>query len=48
MYHAKENGKNAFNFYHQELYERKAKKFILVNELKTALNNKELYLVYQP
>ena len=48
MYHAKENGKNSFNFYHQELYERKAKKFILVNELKTALNNKELYLVYQP
>ncbi len=48
MYQAKENGKNAFNFYHYELYEQKAKKFILVNELKTALKKNELYLVYQP
>ena len=48
MYHAKENGKNSFNFYHQELYERKARKFVLANELKSALTNQELYLVYQP
>lgn len=48
MYQAKENGKNAFNFYHQDLYKRKAKKFILVNELKNALQKNELYLVYQP
>jgi diguanylate cyclase (GGDEF)-like protein len=48
MYHAKENGKNAFHFYDNELYEQKAKKFILATALKTPINKNELYLVYQP
>ncbi|MCW8930075.1 MAG: EAL domain-containing protein [Gammaproteobacteria bacterium] len=48
MYHAKENGKNAFHFYNNGLYEKKAKKFILATALKTAIKNNELYLVYQP
>ena len=48
MYHAKENGKNSFMFYNQSLYEQKAKKFILANELKTAIDRNELHLVYQP
>lgn len=48
MYYAKENGKNAFRFYNNTLYEEKAKKFILATALKTAIKNDELYLVYQP
>jgi len=48
MYHAKENGKNSFQFYNQALYEVKAKKFILSTELKTAIDRNELHLVYQP
>lgn len=48
MYHAKENGKNSFQFYNQSLYEQKAKKFILATELKTAIEKNELHLVYQP
>ena len=48
MYHAKENGKNSFRFYNNELYENKAKKFLLATALQTAVANNELYLVYQP
>jgi len=48
MYNAKENGKNAFRFYNNALYEKKAKKFILATALKTAIAHDELYLVYQP
>jgi diguanylate cyclase (GGDEF)-like protein len=48
MYNAKENGKNSFKFYNQSLYEQKAKKFILATELKSAIERKELHLVYQP
>ncbi len=48
MYHAKENGKNSFHFYDSELYNKKARKFILATALKTAIKNNELYLVYQP
>ncbi len=48
MYYAKENGKDSFRFYNDELYQEKAKKFILATALKTAINHNELYLVYQP
>ncbi len=48
MYAAKESGKNSFRFYNNELYEKKAKKFILATALKTAITKNELYLVYQP
>jgi diguanylate cyclase (GGDEF)-like protein len=48
MYYAKENGKNSFYFFNTDLYEKKAQKFILKNALQTAIQNNELFLVYQP
>lgn len=48
MYYAKEHGKNSFHFYNSDLYNKKARKFILATALKTAIKNNELYLVYQP
>jgi len=48
MYYAKENGKNAYHFYNNALYEIKAKNYILSTALKTAIEKNELYVVYQP
>lgn len=48
MYQAKENGKNGFHFFNIALYEKKARRFIIENALKSAIKNNELKLVYQP
>lgn len=48
MYYAKENGKNTFHFYNNELYKKQAKKFVIATALKSAIKNNELFLVYQP
>jgi|GEM_PF-2276817 len=48
MYQAKENGKNGFHFFNISLYEKKARRFIIENELKSAIANHELHLVFQP
>ncbi len=48
MYYAKENGKNTFYFYNDELYKKQARQFVIATALKTAIKNNELFLMYQP
>ncbi|OGT53239.1 MAG: hypothetical protein A3E84_01290 [Gammaproteobacteria bacterium RIFCSPHIGHO2_12_FULL_42_13] len=48
MYHAKEKGRNAFQFYTQEMNDIVAKKSQLANGLRSALEKNEFSLHYQP
>ncbi|MCK5336335.1 MAG: EAL domain-containing protein [Gammaproteobacteria bacterium] len=48
MYCAKEIGSNNFEFYSSEMSNRIKGRLELENALRTALKNKELYMVYQP
>ncbi len=48
MYHAKEEGRNNFQYYSEELNLRTQKKLLLENELNRALLNDEFVIHYQP
>jgi len=48
MYHAKSLGRNNYQYYSVELYDKYRKKISLEHSLKFALERKELYLSYQP
>jgi len=48
MYHAKEEGKNNFQFYQQEMNEKAHNRLILENKLKQAIHSSEFELHYQP
>ncbi|MGD7045753.1 putative bifunctional diguanylate cyclase/phosphodiesterase [Jeotgalibacillus proteolyticus] len=48
MYVAKENGKNSFRFYNQQLDETLARKLAIENELRRAISQNQFSLVYQP
>ncbi|WP_169727532.1 putative bifunctional diguanylate cyclase/phosphodiesterase [Granulosicoccus antarcticus] len=48
MYHAKESGRNGYQFYSREIHEQAIARFSLENELKDAIENNLLTLVYQP
>jgi diguanylate cyclase (GGDEF)-like protein len=48
MYHAKELGRNNFQFFSEELNHRTARRLALESGLRRALQHEELYLVYQP
>lgn len=48
MYQAKQEGRNNFKFYHSGLSEKTHKRLEIENELRRALNSKELSLHYQP
>ena len=48
MYHAKEQGKNNYQFYKQSLNATALEKFEFENDLRRALERKELLLYYQP
>lgn len=48
MYHAKESGRNGYQFYSRHIHEQALARFSLENELKSAIENQELTLVYQP
>jgi len=48
MYSAKENGRNNFQFFTQEMNSRAMERLTLESSLRMALENKELFLVYQP
>jgi diguanylate cyclase (GGDEF)-like protein/PAS domain S-box-containing protein len=48
MYHAKEKGRSTFQFFTAELNARAYERLTLENHLRTALDNGELTLVYQP
>lgn len=48
MYHAKAHGRNTFRFYTREMNTQVAERLQLENRLRQALEQDELYLVYQP
>jgi len=48
MYSAKANGKNTFRFYTSAMNERSLQRLKLESDLRNAIANNELYLVYQP
>jgi len=48
LYHAKENGRNNFQFYSREIHEASIARFSLEKKLKTAIDEELLDLVYQP
>ena len=47
-YHAKEHGRNTYQFYSREINARSVERLKLENELRKALKNDELMLYYQP
>ncbi len=48
MYKAKNNGRNNFHFFTQQLSQEIHERLHIEQELRNALKNNELYLVYQP
>jgi len=48
MYKAKEVGRNTYEFYQSELNQLANRRHQLANELRSAVKNDELYLVFQP
>jgi diguanylate cyclase (GGDEF)-like protein/PAS domain S-box-containing protein len=48
MYHAKELGRNNYQFYAEEMNQRMMQRLQLVRELRSALENDEFVLHYQP
>jgi diguanylate cyclase (GGDEF)-like protein/PAS domain S-box-containing protein len=48
MYSAKESGRNGFRFFTPDMDAQAAERLTLENSLQQALDNKELFLVYQP
>ncbi|NLW03998.1 MAG: EAL domain-containing protein [Pseudomonadaceae bacterium] len=48
MYRAKEAGRNSYCFYNSQMGERSFADLTLEHRLRLALNNRNLYLVYQP
>ncbi|MBI5308376.1 MAG: EAL domain-containing protein [Planctomycetes bacterium] len=48
MYHAKEQGRNNFKFYREEINANSMERMKLGNSLQRALNNGELLVYYQP
>jgi len=48
MYHAKENGRNGYQFYSRHIHEQALSRFAMEKELKTAIEEDQLFLLYQP
>ena len=48
MYCAKENGRNNFRFFTEDMNAQVVERLTLENSLRLALDKKELFLVYQP
>jgi diguanylate cyclase (GGDEF)-like protein/PAS domain S-box-containing protein len=48
MYHAKDKGQNSLQFYDEAMDKRAQERMALENELRAALANNELFLLYQP
>ena len=48
MYHAKDRGRNNYQFYSESLNDATKERFVMTNELRKALNCREFQLYYQP
>ena len=48
MYEAKQNGKNKYKFFSNEMGNKVVQEYALQKELRTSLDNNEIYVVYQP
>ncbi|MDX2422180.1 MAG: EAL domain-containing protein [Amphritea sp.] len=48
MYHAKENGRNNYQFFKDEMNQRAARRLFVINGLRRALKHQEFELYYQP
>ncbi len=48
MYHAKERGRNTFQFYCRQMTEQAVKRLTLESKLRSAVENREFVLHYQP
>ncbi|MGC0153177.1 bifunctional diguanylate cyclase/phosphodiesterase [Chromobacterium vaccinii] len=48
MYHAKAHGRNTFRFYAREMNAQVAERLLMENRLRRAMEQEQLYLVYQP
>ncbi|WP_294392707.1 EAL domain-containing protein [uncultured Clostridium sp.] len=48
MYEAKQNGKNKYKFFSNEMGNKVIQEYALQKELRTSLYNNEIYVVYQP
>ncbi len=48
MYHAKQSGRNGYQFYSSGIHERAMERFSLERDLRKAIESKALTLVYQP
>jgi two-component system CheB/CheR fusion protein len=48
MYHAKESGRNNYQFFSAKMNELAAEKMSLINELRHAVERQELFLAFQP
>lgn len=48
MYHAKENGRNGFQFYSKRIHEHALTRFSMEKELKIAVEQNQLSLLFQP
>ncbi len=48
MYHAKESGRNGYQFYSRDIHEKALARFSVENELKKAIEDEDLTIVYQP
>ncbi len=48
MYHAKENGRNGYQFYSRSIHDQALTRFSMERELKLAIEENQLKLLYQP
>ncbi|MFK7997629.1 MAG: putative bifunctional diguanylate cyclase/phosphodiesterase [Granulosicoccus sp.] len=48
MYHAKESGRNGYQFYSRDIHEKALARFTMEAQLKEAIDNEDLTIVYQP
>jgi len=48
MYHAKEQGRNGYQFYSENIHELALKRFSLERDIREALDNNSFHLEYQP
>lgn len=48
MYHAKDSGRNGYQFYSRNIHQQALARFLLERDLKEAIENDQLTLVYQP